>query len=77
MKIQCLGYVYNPCSLKKGTETSHPLATAAVLSLSGWVTGSAPQRKPEYVLHLLPSYTHTVISGSWMQSSYANVHWLI
>ncbi len=29
--------------------------------------GSAPQWKPEYALHLLPTYTHAVISGSWMQ----------
>ncbi len=28
---------------------------------------SAPKRKAEYALHLLPIYTHAVISGSWMQ----------
>ncbi len=28
---------------------------------------SAPKRKTEYALHLLPTYTHAVISGSWMQ----------
>ncbi len=28
---------------------------------------SAPERKAEYALHLLPIYTHAVISGSWMQ----------
>ncbi len=28
---------------------------------------SAPKQKAEYALHLLPTYTHAVISGSWMQ----------
>ncbi len=28
---------------------------------------SAPKRKAEYALHLLPIYAHAVISGSWMQ----------
>ncbi len=28
---------------------------------------SAPKRKAEYALHLLPTYTHAVISSSWMQ----------
>ncbi len=31
----------------------------------------------EYVLHLLPIYTRDAISGSWMQSLHANVHWLV
>ncbi len=67
----------NPSSLKEGTETSRPAATAAVPPLSGWVTGSAPQPKSAYALHLLPSYTRAAINGSWMQSSHANVHWLV
>ncbi len=28
---------------------------------------SAPKRKAEYALHLLPTYAHAVIRGSWMQ----------
>ncbi len=28
---------------------------------------SALKRKAEYALHLLPTYAHAVISGSWMQ----------
>ncbi len=46
------------CVLKEGTETSCPIATAAVPPLSGRVTSSTPQRKPEYVLHLLPTYIY-------------------
>ncbi len=41
------GYVCNPRSLKEGTETSHPIATVTVPTLSFWVIGSAPQRKHE------------------------------
>ncbi len=43
---------------------SCPVTTAAVPPLSGRVTGSAPQQKPEYALHLLPIYTRAAISGS-------------
>ncbi len=53
-----------------------PVTMDSVPLLSGRVTCSAPQRKPEYALHLLPTYTHSVISGSWMQLLNANVHWL-
>ncbi len=63
-KRERLSYVCNPRSLKEGTEMSRPVATASVPPLSGRVTGSAPQRKPEYVLHLLPTYSHAVISSS-------------
>ncbi|KTF96543.1 hypothetical protein cypCar_00039656 [Cyprinus carpio] len=38
----------NPHSLKEGIETSRPVATVAVPPLSGRVTGSAPQRKPDW-----------------------------
>ncbi len=54
------------CVLKEGTETSCPIATAAVPPLSGRVTSSTPQRKPEYALHLLPTYTYAVVSGNWI-----------
>ncbi len=56
---------------------SHPVTTTAVPPLSGRVTGSTPLRKSEYALYLLPNYTRAVISGSWMQLSHANVHWLV
>ncbi len=56
---------------------SHPVTTAAVPPLSGRVSSLAPQRKSEYALYLLPNYTRAVIRGSLMQSSHANVHWLV
>ncbi|KAI2655866.1 Bifunctional glutamate/proline--tRNA ligase [Labeo rohita] len=55
---QRLGYVCNLRSLKEGTEMSRPVAMAAVPPRNGQVTGSAPQRKPDYALHLLHIYTH-------------------
>jgi len=44
------GYIFNPCSLKEGTETSHPVATVAVPQLSCRITGLAPQWKYELML---------------------------
>ncbi len=47
----------------RGTLVGFPIhqslsvATASVPPLSGRVTGSVPQRKPEYALHLLRTYT--------------------
>ncbi len=74
---ELLGYICNPRSLKEGTETSRPVATVAVPPLGGRVSGSAPQRKHDYWGAPAASYTHAVISGSWMQWSHANVHWLV
>ncbi len=46
---------------------SCPIATVAVPPLGGRVTGSAPQRKHDSCGAPAASYTHAVISGSWMQ----------
>ncbi len=48
------------------SETGHLMAPAS-RPLETLGPGSAPQRKPEYALYLLPIYAHAVISGSWMQ----------
>ncbi len=56
-------YVTNKETLTLITSCRHGSCTTAERP----DPGSAPQRKPEYALHLLPTYTHAVINGSWMQ----------
>ncbi len=74
--------VYSPLDTGRTTTTVVPyhqhesLLKSVLKSLNSLVqqksgaeqyNRSAPNRKAEYALHLLPTYTHAVNSGSWMQ----------
>ncbi len=57
-----------PPPLKRRTPTPESFKGTEGQVRSGTIKHrSAPKQKAEYALHLLPTYTHAVISGSWMQ----------